>query len=273
MVHMTTDATRRDLSTTAMKDLERLYRTMLPAKSYAVIRVDGKGFSKYTKSLERPFDATFTADMRATALYLCENIDGALFGYTQSDEISIIISDLSGANTQPWFGGQVQKIVSTSAALATAKFNRLRPEVDELAVFDGRTHHLDGAEGVLDYLRWRQADAMKNSVGMLAAHHFSHRDLTGVPVRDRKAMLAAKDIVWDDLDQAVRQGTFIRRVLAERPVTFFHRKEQVLKTLNVQRREWTLMAAPFFDTVESLGLKAEKAAAQVLRAAAASSGS
>lgn len=239
-----------------MKDLERLYRTVLPAKSYAVIRVDGKGFSKYTRSLERPFDAKFTADMAATAQYLCENIEGALFGYTQSDEISIIISDLSAANTQPWFGGQVQKIVSTSAALATAKFNRLRPEVETLAVFDGRTHHLDGADGVLDYVRWRQADAIKNSVGMLAAHHFSHRALTGVPVRERKTMLAAKGVLWDDLDQAVRQGTIVRRVLTERPVTFFHTKEQVHKTLEVQRREWTPMAAPFFDTVESLGLKA-----------------
>lgn len=138
-----------------------------------------KGFSKYTKGLQRPFDAKFTADMQATALFLCENIDGAHFAYTQSDEISVIISDLAGSNSQQWFGGQVQKIVSTSAALATAKFNRLRPEVENLAFFDGRTHHLNGPGGVLEYLQWRQADAMKNSVGMLASHHFSHRALTG----------------------------------------------------------------------------------------------
>lgn len=238
----------------AMKSLEKQYRMTLPAKSYAVIRVEGKGFSKYTKGLQRPFDPKFTADMQATALFLCENIDGAHFAYTQSDEISVIISDLAGSNTLPWFGGQVQKIVSTSAALATAKFNRLRPEVEVLALFDGRTHHLDGAGGVLEYLQWRQADAMKNSVGMLASHHFSHRELTGVSVRERKVMLADKGVRWEDLDQAVRQGTFIRRQPKEEPATYWHKKEQAFRTLDVQRNAWTPVAEPCFDTVESLGL-------------------
>lgn len=192
--------------------------------------------------------------MQATAQFLCENIDGTLFAYTQSDEISVVISDLTGANTQAWFGGQVQKIVSTSAALATAKFNRLRPEVDALAFFDGRTHHLDGAAGVLEYLRWRQADAMKNSVGMLASHHFSHRALTGVSVESRKLMLAEKGVYWEDLDPSVRQGTFVRREAKDRTVSCFHTKEQVMKTLDIQRREWTVGAAPYFETVESLGL-------------------
>jgi tRNA(His) 5'-end guanylyltransferase len=237
-----------------MKDLEQQYRTVLPARSYAVIRVDGKGFSRYTRGLQKPFDPKFTADMQATALFLCDNIDGAQLAFTQSDEISIVISDLGNANTQSWFGGQVQKIVSVTAALATAKFNRLRPEIDALAAFDGRTHHLDGAEGVLDYVRWRQADAMKNSVGMLASHHFSHHDLQGVPVRERKAMLADKGVYWDDLDQAVKQGTFVRRVPTEEPVTYWHTKLHEFKTLDVQRNTWTPVAAPYFDTVESLGL-------------------
>jgi tRNA(His) guanylyltransferase len=244
----------RDQSTTTMKALEVFYRTFLPEKSYAVIRVDGKGFSKYTRRLQSPFDPKFTADMQATAQYLCENIDGALFAYTQSDEISVVISDLSNSNTQAWFGGQVQKIVSTSAALATAKFNRLRPEEDNLALFDGRTHHLDGPEGVLEYVRWRQADAMKNSVGMLAAHHFSHQTLTGVSVRERKAMLADKGIFWDELDQAVKQGTLVRRVPTDETVTYWHTKLHEFRTLDVQRNAWTPVAAPYFDSVESLGL-------------------
>jgi len=155
-----------------------------------------------------------------------------------------VISDLGNANTQAWFGGQVQKIVSTSASLGAAKFNRLRPEEDTLALFDGRTHNLDGVEGVLEYVRWREADAMKNSVGMLAAHHFSHRVLTGVPVRERKAMLADKGFSWDGLDQAVRQGTFVRRVLTEEPVTYWHGKLYEFKTLDVQRNVWTPVVGP-----------------------------
>jgi hypothetical protein len=78
----------------------------------------------------------------------------------------------------------------------------------------------------LEYVRWRQADAMKNCVGMLAAHHLSHRTLTGVPVRERKAMLADKGTFWDEMKQAVTQRTFVRRVLTERTATYFHTKKQ-----------------------------------------------
>lgn len=67
-------------------------------------------------------------------------------------------------------------------------------------------------------------------------------------------MLAAKGVHWGELEQAVRQGTFVHRVLTERRVSYFHTKEQVKKTLDVQRREWTPVPAPYFDTVDSLGL-------------------
>lgn len=239
-----------------MKDAEKRFRTHLPKKTYSVIRVDGKGFSKYTKSLVRPFDPKFTEDMQKTALYLCENIDGAVLGYTQSDEISIIVSDLTGANTQQWFGGQIQKIVSVSAAFATSKFNRLRPEEERLAVFDARTHVLDGAEGVLEYLQWRQTDAIKNSVSMLASHYFSHRQLQSVSSRDKKTMLEdAHGVIWQDLDPTVRQGTLIRRERSEETITFFHNKEKVEKELDVVRNELKIRPAPFFKDLESVGVE------------------
>ncbi|MGX1161039.1 hypothetical protein RKD54_001948 [Pseudarthrobacter sp. SLBN-100] len=95
---------------------------------------------------------------------------------------------------------------------------------------------------------------MKNSVGMLASHHFSHRTLTGISVRERKVMLADIGVRWDDLDQTVRQGTFIRRQRTDEPVTYWHKKEQVFKTLDVQRNAWAAAAAPCFDSLESLGL-------------------
>jgi tRNA(His) 5'-end guanylyltransferase len=77
------------------KRLEHEHRTHLPRNSFAVIRVDGKGFSKYARGLEWPFDAKFAADMQATALFLAEQIQGAVAAYTQSDEISVVLSDLS----------------------------------------------------------------------------------------------------------------------------------------------------------------------------------
>jgi tRNA(His) guanylyltransferase len=230
-----------------LKALERQYRTVLPERSYAVIRVDGKGFSRYTRGLHRPFDAKFSADMQETALFLCENVEGARAAYTQSDEISVIISDLSGPRTQRWFGGQVQKIVSTTAALATAKFNRLRPEIDELAVFDGRTHHLDGQESVLEYLQWRQADAIRNSVGMLASHHFKHKELDGVSVPERKVMLAKRGIRWEDLVSEFRQGSYVVREQRNRTVSFVDGRDGARKSIETVGMEWTVKAAPAFD--------------------------
>jgi hypothetical protein len=94
---------------------------------------------------------------------------------------------------------------------------------------------------------------MRNSVGMLVTHRRSHRTLTGVPVNERKAVLADEGIRWYELNQAEKQRTFIRRELTERPVTsYLHKKRQVLKTLDVTGRECTAVAAPNFDTEESL---------------------
>lgn len=235
-----------------MKDLEKQYRTYLPKKSYAVIRVDGKGFSKYTKGLEKPFDLGFTSDMRETAKYLAENVDGAIFAYTQSDEISVVFSDLAGENTEWWFGGQVQKIVSITAALATAKFNALRGD-GKLALFDARVHHLDGAEGVLDYVRWRQTDAMKNSVGMLASHHFSHKRLMGMSTDDRVTTLRLeKDVEWTLIHPALRRGSWVHREVRDKTTTYVQNGEE--KTVEFQRKEWIVEDAPRFRSEAGLGL-------------------
>ncbi|MGY3568110.1 tRNA(His) guanylyltransferase Thg1 family protein [Sinomonas sp. RB5] len=204
------------------KRAEHAHRTQLPRGSYAVVRVDGKGFSKYTRKLVRPFDPKFSADMQATALFLAAQVQGAVAAYTQSDEISVLLSAPTTSESEVWFGGQVQKIVSITAALATAKFNALRP-AHGLAVFDARTHPLDGEEEVDGYLRWRQEDAMKNSVGMLASHHFSHRQLLGVSVARRKRMLLEEDgVSWEELPQHLRQGTHIRRGHHTETVTYRH---------------------------------------------------
>jgi tRNA(His) 5'-end guanylyltransferase len=236
-----------------MKELEKEYRTYLPKKSYAVIRVDGKGFSKYTKDLVKPFDYWFTECMRETALYLAKNVDGALFAYTQSDEISVVFSDLAGENTEWWFGGQVQKIVSIVAAMATAKFNSLR-DGGALALFDARVHHLDGKDGVLEYARWRQEDAMKNSVGMLASHHFSHKRLMGVSTDKRVMMLALeKDVDWGLMAPALRLGSWVHKVPRKKSTTYVQNGEK--KTVEFVRNEWVVEDAPRFVGVEELGLE------------------
>jgi tRNA(His) 5'-end guanylyltransferase len=79
------------------------------------VRVDGRGFSRYTAGFQRPFDARLAADMQATAVFLAEQVEGAVLAYVQSDEISVVLAPCQ----DHWYGGQVQKIASITAALAT----------------------------------------------------------------------------------------------------------------------------------------------------------
>lgn len=105
---------------------ENRTRIFLPRRTYTLIRVDGKAFHTYTKGLDRPFDLGFIDDMDATAAYMCKNIQGAKLAFVQSDEISIVMTDFEKLTTDAWFDGNIQKIASVSASLATAKFNELR---------------------------------------------------------------------------------------------------------------------------------------------------
>ena len=236
---------------TVMKDLEKEYRLYLPKKSYAVVRVDGKGFSKYTKKLDKPFDAEFSADMMETALYLAENIDGAVLGYTQSDEISVVFSDLAGENTDWWFGGQTQKIVSIVAAMATAKFNSIRFDVHSpLALFDARVHHLNDLETVRAYLDWRQGDAIKNSVSMLASHHFSHKSLDGVSTFGRIQKLNEIGVNYQNVAPWVREGALIRRKLTSGKTSFS--RKGVEETVEFTRKKWVVETAPRFEEMDTL---------------------
>jgi tRNA(His) 5'-end guanylyltransferase len=232
-----------------MKALEKEYRQYLPRRSYAVVRVDGKGFSKYTKKLDKPFDAEFTQDMQETARHLAENVDGAVLAYTQSDEISVVFSDLAGAETEWWFGGQVQKIVSLTAAMATAKFNSLRPSGD-VALFDARVHHLADLGMVREYLDWRQTDAIKNSVSMLASHHFSHKTLDGVSTHGRVRKLEEIGVHYEDVAPWVREGSLIRRKLRRGTTTFL--RNGVEETVEFNRKRWVVESAPRFAEMDNL---------------------
>jgi len=109
-----------------IKEYENVSNIKLMRKSYTILRLDGKAFHSYTKGLDKPFDMGFIDDMDETAKYLCQNIQGAKFGYVQSDEITILLTDFDNINTNAWFDNKVQKMCSVSASMATAKFNQLR---------------------------------------------------------------------------------------------------------------------------------------------------
>jgi tRNA(His) 5'-end guanylyltransferase len=213
-----------------MKGYENITRTYLSPKQYYVLRIDGKAFHTYTKGLDRPFDEGMIEDMQETMKFLCENIQGAQFGYTQSDDITIVFTDLMSREADIWFGGNIQKITSVAASLATSKFNQLRMvraitpdygnQLDETAVadamvmkqaqFDARVFPLSQRYEVLNCLWWRMQDAAKNSVQMQARAYYSHKELQGKNTAKLKEMLMSNeddDADWYELPVTKQHGS------------------------------------------------------------------
>ena len=108
-----------------MKAYENVSRNYLTRKIPVIIRIDGKSFHTFTRGMEKPFDAILTETMKRTMKYLCENIQGCAFGYTQSDEITLVLTDYDNPTTDAWFGYNIQKMASVSASMATLAFNKI----------------------------------------------------------------------------------------------------------------------------------------------------
>jgi tRNA(His) 5'-end guanylyltransferase len=199
-----------------MKEYESVTKNRLMINSPAIIRVDGKAFHTWTRGLERPFDYNFYACMAQTAKELVENIQGAIFAYGQSDEISIFLKDYDTINTQQWFNGSVQKIVSVSASLATGYFNKyansLEINQNGLAFFDSRVFNLPAYE-VVNYFIWRQQDFLRNSVHSVARHYLGHKKCHGLSRNEMIDALAnlEEPIIWGDFDAVFRHGYFYQK--------------------------------------------------------------
>lgn len=186
-------------------------KIFLPRRTYTILRLDGRSFHSYTRDLKRPFDENFAHVMNLTAERLCGWIGGSVMAYTQSDEISILIQDFESENTQPWFGGNIQKIVSIAAGMASVHFHRLMDSDGgrggEMAhTFDARAFTISDQIEVANYFIWRQRDCVKNSVTMTAQTVFSDRELHGKNGSERQEMLFSKGINWNDQPDGFKRG-------------------------------------------------------------------
>jgi len=190
---------------TRMKEFYE-YRTkyMLPRRTFTIIRVDGKAFHSYTRGLQKPFDDQLMFDMNETARFLCSNIQGAKFAFVESDEISVLMTDFEKLTTDAWFDGNVQKIVSISASLATGYFNFLRPK--KLAFFDSRVFTLPYKTEVENYFIWRQQDATRNSIASVAQSLYSHKELMNKKTDEMQEIIFQKGINWNDYESKYKRG-------------------------------------------------------------------
>lgn len=195
-----------------MKSYEDSYRISLPSRMPVILRIDGKAFHTYTKSLARPVDQNLTGVMNETAQYLCKNIQGCQIAYVQSDEISLLLNNYQALDTQPWFENNIQKMVSVSAGMASAVFTALSGKIfggiSKIAVFDSRAFILPKEE-VNNYFLWRQQDATRNSVQMLARTLYSHKELNNKNNSQLQELCFQKGFNWNDCPTSQKRGRCI----------------------------------------------------------------
>ena len=113
-----------DLGTRMKEFYENVPKTRLLRRTPVALRIDGKAFHTFTRGFQKPFDPVLMKSMQQTMKYLCENIQGCVFGYTQSDEITLILIDYQKLTSSAWFDYEIQKVCSISASMATMAFNR-----------------------------------------------------------------------------------------------------------------------------------------------------
>ena len=190
-------------------------RYYLPRRTFAIIRVDGKAFHTFTRGCVKPYDHQLMECIDFAALAMCQDIAGSVLAYTQSDEISVLLSDFKKRDSDGWLDYNVQKMASIAASLATFHFNRcwghIGGDLNKIALFDARVFAIPDPVEVTNYLIWRQKDAERNSLQMAAQSVFSHKQLHGKSCAELHELLHTKDINWDRYTAREKRGGLIVR--------------------------------------------------------------
>jgi len=193
-----------------MKAYENVNRTYLPRRTHTIVRVDGRAFHTLLKDAERPFDKDVINSMDAVANELFIQIQGAQFAYVQSDEVSVLMTDFDTIQTEPWFGGNIQKIASVSASIATMAFNCYEQYG---ATFDSRVFTVPDRTEVMNYFLWRQRDCIRNSIHMVARSLCSHKELQGLNTEQLQEKIYEKTgSSWADYEDRLKRGRVIKRL-------------------------------------------------------------
>lgn len=221
-----------DLGRRMKEFYEQIPKTRLMRRCPVIIRIDGKAFHSFTKKFKKPFDEILIYSMQDTMQYLCENIQGCVLGYTQSDEITLVLVDYQKLTSDAWFDYEVQKMCSIAASMATMAFNKafakhvrqlkvpvllneddakylngLNAAIEKGAMFDARCFNIPKEE-VTNCLYWRQLDATRNSIQMVGQANFSHKELQNKSCNQIQDMLMAqKGINWNNLPVYQKRGS------------------------------------------------------------------
>jgi len=170
----------------AMRVFETGDDLCVPPGIYMAARIDGRSFTRLTKEVHRftaPFDERFRDLMVETVKHLMNCGFNVLYGYTQSDEISLLFHPQENS-----FARKTRKLNSILAGEASARFSLC---LGDIAAFDCRISQLPSAKKVVDYFRWRQEDANRNA---LNAHCYWKLRDSGLSVKNATAQLEGMSI-------------------------------------------------------------------------------
>lgn len=196
-------------------------RTLLPTLP-VIARVDGRAFHSFTQTMERPFDKGFSSSMAETMLRLVQETN-ACFGYTQSDEITLVWHSPT-VDDAIWFNGRIFKMTSQLGSLATLYFDRAirkhLPGYENLMpTFDARVWNVPSRQEAANAILWRVRDAVRNSIHMAASHYYTQKELHRKNQAQMHEMLHAAGVNWNAYPVEFKQGVFARRQIVETPFT------------------------------------------------------
>lgn len=207
-----------------MKKYEDAFRSYLPPRMPAILRIDGRAFHTLLSSASAPFDCEFAEVMNMVGLALMEEISTARFGYLQSDEISFLLIDYNKFDSQQWFGGNIQKMASVSASIASSVFTRRWDSAAQVS-FDSRVFAIPERD-IINYFIWRQRDWERNSLQMLARKHYSHKDLYEKRESEIHEMLFKKGVNWDRLELKWKRGRIVIRDFVDDSLPIFSQNQE-----------------------------------------------
>lgn len=224
-----------------IKAYENVNRTYLTDGVPKVMRLDGKAFHSFLKGAERPYDKNVMMSMAFAAAKVLKEIGGsARFAYIQSDEVSIGINDKMTIESSPWFGNNVQKMVSVSSSIMAVNFSyeyytrmtnaaieKATTEIDgkryvqlmvgkpnfRPAYFDARIFQVPNVVELHNAVLWRQQDAAKNSISQYARSFFSHKEVDGKNGSEMQEMMhSVHGFNWNDAPTWTKRGILLYRL-------------------------------------------------------------
>jgi tRNA(His) 5'-end guanylyltransferase len=199
-----------------MAEAGRRLMPLLPV----MIRLDGQCFHTFCKGLERPYDEGMSLLMTETTAHLVRKFN-AVIGYTQSDEISLILY-VDNMKSQLPYNGRIQKLIGDGATSASSFFKEnlmpyLPDKVGKDPQFDCRVWNVPSKEEAVNSIMWREFDATKNSISMAAQSMFSHKELQGKNGSEMQdMMMLEKGVNWNDYPAFFKRGTYFQRKIIKR---------------------------------------------------------